>query len=334
LALVLFACAGCTAWQPDQRAAVASPYAVFDLHVDLPYQLYFQGRPRALEQPGAEVSRAALERGRVAAVVLSLYLPSGLRPGRQQYGDLIAVLEEAEATVQTNGSLFSPHGPIRVIYGIEGCQALIGHFDRIPSLVARGVRLFGLTHQWHNDLADSSQDRSPGCGGLCPLGQRFVDVVHAAGGIIDASHASDQTVRDVVARARRAGVPVVASHSNARAVTADQRNLSDELLRAIASTGGVVGLNFHSAYLRQYQPARRHDVVRHARHMIEVMGAEHVAIGSDFDGNIQPAIGVATHADLPALASALRASGLSSAVVRAIFWENAARVFSLRSDVL
>src|SRR5690606_20870976 len=99
---------------------------------------------------------------------------------------------------------------------------------------------------------------------------------------------SDRAVEDVIALSRASGVPTIATHSNARALADHPRNLTDEQLRAIASTGGIVGVNFHSRFLVSGRPATLADVVKHVMHLVRVAGVEHVAIGSDFEGDINP----------------------------------------------
>jgi membrane dipeptidase len=95
------------------------------------------------------------------------------------------------------------------------------------------------------------------------------------------------------------------------------------LLRALAETGGVVGLNFHSRFLRRRGRASIEDVVAHATHMIDVMGAEHVAIGSDFDGSIAPPSDLRSHADLPALAAELARANIGADEITGIMGRNA-----------
>jgi len=151
---------------------------------------------------------------------------------------------------------------------------------------------------------------------LEPLAQRTVDV----------SHASDRAVADVLALAAETAGVVVATHSNARALCEHPRNLTDQQLRGIAATGGVVGLNFHSPFVVRGRPAELSDVVRQARHLVEVAGEDHVAIGADYEGGIRPARGLAGAAQFPELARALLRAGLPARAVTKLFSENALRV--------
>jgi membrane dipeptidase len=143
---------------------------------------------------------------------------------------------------------------------------------------------------------------------------------------VDVSHASDRAVADVLALAHETGGVVVATHSNARALCNHPRNLTDEQLRGIAATGGIVGLNFHSPFVVRGRPATLADVVRQAQHLVRVAGVSHVALGADFEGGIRPAQGLPDASRFPQLARALLSAGLSEAAVRQVFSENALRV--------
>ena len=318
--------------------AAADELGVVDLHVDLPFQVHYHGRDRGLSRPGGQLSAAALRAGHVRGLVLSLFVPTGLAPRVLRYDELVAVLDTADGIVRANEGLLAPArrfsgpmpdgaGAVRVVYAVEGSQPIAGHLERIPDLVRRGVVLFGPVHAHHDDLADSSGDPHPGRGGLTPRGEQFVRAVYAAGALVDVSHASDEAFDDIAAIATAMHRPLVASHSNARALCPHPRNLTDDQLRAIAASGGMVGLNFHSPFLRaDRRPAGIADVVRHARHVHAVMGPGHLSIGSDLDGEIRAARGLASHAGLPVLARRLHDAGLPADEVAAILGRTAWRL--------
>jgi len=150
---------------------------------------------------------------------------------------------------------------------------------------------------------------------------------------VDVSHASTEAFDDIARIALRRGRPLVASHSNARALTDHRRNLDDAQLRAIAASGGVVGLCFHEPFLRLgASRASALDVARHARHMTDVMGPTHVALGTDLDGLITPAEGLDSHAGIPALVEALRQEGIEGESLAGLLFDNATRVLSQTSS--
>jgi membrane dipeptidase len=161
---------------------------------------------------------------------------------------------------------------------------------------------------------------------LTEAGKDLVRRAHALGVSVDVSHASDLAVADVLAVARETAGVVVATHSNARALCDHPRNLTDQQLRGIAATGGVIGLNFHSPFVVRGRAAELSDVVRQARHLVQVAGEDHVAIGADFEGGIRPARGLADAARFPELGRALLRSGLAERAATKLFSENALRV--------
>jgi membrane dipeptidase len=153
-----------------------------------------------------------------------------------------------------------------------------------------------------------------------------VEAIHAEQAVVDVSHASDAAAREVVELAQRARRPVVATHSNARAVADHPRNLPDDLIKAIADTGGVIGANFHGPYLARDRRASLADVVAHIEHLVKVAGLDHVAIGSDFEGGIRPPEGMRDVEGYQELAEALLLKGWARADVAKIFAANALRV--------
>jgi membrane dipeptidase len=208
----------------------------------------------------------------------------------------------------------------------EGAGPLADEPESLDAWVARGVRVIGLVHTEHNALASSSGDAHPVDYGLTEAGKRLVRRAHALGVSVDVSHASDRAVSDVLALAQETGGVVIATHSNARALCDHPRNLSDDQLRGIAATGGIIGLNFHSPFVVRGRPAALADVVRQALHLVRVAGVEHVALGADFEGGIRPARGLEDASHFPVLARALASAGLSERAVRKVFSENALRV--------
>jgi membrane dipeptidase len=304
------------------------PFPVVDLHVDLPYQLAFHAKP--LRQGTGQAALPALRSGHVSGVVLPLFVPrdvSALGPRAQDLeSSYLVVLRELFA-----GDGLLPPGcgseqGVRTWLSFEGAGPLADHPETLAAWVARGVRIVGLVHTEHNALASSSGDARPTTYGLTELGQRLVRRAHALGVAVDVSHASDRAVSDVLSLAAETSGVVVATHSNARALADHPRNLSDEQVRGIAQTGGVVGLNFHSPFVARGRPAVLGDVVRQATYLVKVAGIEHVALGADFEGGIRPAKGLEDASRFPDLAKALLKAGMSEAAVQKLFSENALRV--------
>jgi membrane dipeptidase len=221
-------------------------------------------------------------------------------------------------------------GPLGAILHLEGAEPIEPDLSNLEGWYERGLRSIGLVWSRRNAFASGAPGRYPGSAdagrGLTRAGRALVDACERLGVVVDVSHLNTRGLRGVL---RRASGPVVATHSNAHAVCPSSRNLTDPELRAIAATGGVVGINFSVAMLR---PDGRFDtrapiadVVRHVDHIAEHAGIDHVALGSDFDGAVIPdEIGDVT--GLPRVLEALRAAGYGDDDLRKIAHGNWLRV--------
>jgi len=199
----------------------------------------------------------------------------------------------------------------------EGAQPLEGKLENLDELYAAGFRMMSPTHFTDTDIAGSASGQQKG--GLTELGQEWVRSMEAKSMLIDLAHASSVTLRDVTAIATK---PVIVSHTGVKGTCNNTRNLSDDELRAVARTGGVVGIGYWETAVcgRDAQA-----VARAIQYAVKLVGVEHVALGSDFDGaTTMPfdATGV------PLIADALRKAGLSEHDVRLIMGENVVRVLS------
>lgn len=322
---------------PVSSAARGAPRPI-DMHVDTPYQVHFKGRAASL--PEGQATSAMLRAGGYEAVVYPIYIPDYLNAGKPRVSDAEAIAKTLDAIVGENPLLWpasrgpAPEGKVLVLQSIEGAGAFADEIEAIDRFVARGVRFVGPVHARDNRLAtsatgDAQKKKAGGAVGLSELGERFCERVYARGALVDVSHMSDAAFDDLAELAERVGAPIVATHSNARAAADHPRNLTDEQLRRIAKSGGVAGLNFHAGFLARGREATLDDVVRHAKHMIAVAGIDHVGLGSDFDGATPPA-DLADASRLPALAAALRRSGLSEDDVHKIYGDNVKRVLAWR----
>jgi membrane dipeptidase len=220
----------------------------------------------------------------------------------------------------------TPPGKITAIVSIEGAGCFAKDITQIDRFIQRGVRFIGPVH-WHDSDLSTSATGKDKKNGLSPLGKKFCERVYEQGALIDVSHMSDRGFDDLVKIAEKYGAPIVATHSNARAVTRHNRNLSDEQLRIIGKTKGIAGLNFYEKFVSNKGKATVDDLVEHALHMIKVAGVDHVGIGSDFEGG-EPAKGLENAGRVQALAEGLRKRGVSPEDVHKIFSENAKRVLA------
>ncbi|MFO7179331.1 MAG: membrane dipeptidase [Pseudomonadota bacterium] len=310
--------------EPKER-----PIAVVDLHVDLPYRHNY--RDGSFAESSGQFPARKLARAGVVGVVLPLFVPKSHAPEGPRFSDFETSYKGVLAEIRKTPPYLPPGcvetpGRVRTFLAFEGAGAFAEDPKRLDEWVGRGVRSLGLVHTKANALASSSGDAKPMPFGLTRAGKALVERAHRLRVPIDVSHASDRAVEDVIELSRRSGVPTIATHSNARALADHPRNLTDEQIRAIASTGGVIGVNFHSRFLASGRRATLADVVAHVLHLVKVAGVQHVAIGSDFEGDINPPAELADVGGFPRLASALERAGLSRDDVRRIFSRNALRI--------
>lgn len=219
-------------------------------------------------------------------------------------------------------------GKVAALLSIEGAEAIGESIEELHAFYDRGVRLMGLTWNRRNALGRGAGTGDPavdGTGGLTEFGKRVVREMEELGMVVDASHLSDEALDDLLALARR---PVIASHSNSRAVHPHRRNLRDEQAAGIAATGGLVGVTFPGVFVDS-DPARvtKERVLEHLERLIEVAGPDHVGLGSDFDG-FTPPYGVAfsSPAELPWITEALLKGGYSPETVAKVMGGNWMRV--------
>src|ERR1700719_4881488 len=160
---------------------------------------------------------------------------------------------------------------------IEGLHDLEAKIENLDVLCAAGFRMAGLTHFFDNDVAGSMH--GVGKGGLTPLGRQAVRRMEALGMIVDLAHASHATVADVLAMGTR---PVVFSHGGVQATCKVNRNLTDDEVRGVAKTGGVIGIGYWPGAICSTKPEGVAHAVAHIR---DLVGIDHVGLGSDFDGS-------------------------------------------------
>lgn len=162
------------------------------------------------------------------------------------------------------------------LLALEGMHALEGNIANVDTLFNAGFRMMGITHFFDNELGGSAHGVSHA--GLTPFGRAVVARLEERKIIVDLAHASPQVISDVLAMATR---PVVVSHGGVAATCPGPRNLTDDQLRAIAANGGLVGIGYWDAAVCTLSVA---DIVQAITHAVAVMGVNHVALGSDFDG--------------------------------------------------
>jgi membrane dipeptidase len=253
-------------------------------------------------------------------------------------------------------------GKVAILIGVEGGHAIESSLERLRELHGRGVRYLTLT--WNNGLPWAGSAMGAGgsrTGGLTDFGREVVREMNRLGMLVDISHVSDSTFYDAIAAS---SAPVIASHSSARALAGSPRNLTDEQLRAVARTEGVVNVNFFSRFLDDEYRARAEAaeariaaaraspdsaataraatlrdslfgaipqtpfgvLIDHIEHVARVAGVDHVGLGSDFDGVSALPLGMEDVTRLPRIAQALLDRGWSADDVKKVLGGNMLRV--------
>lgn len=198
---------------------------------------------------------------------------------------------------------------------IEGLHDLEGKIENLDVLYTAGFRMAGLTHFFDNDVAGSMH--GVGKGGLTPLGRQAVSRMEALGMIVDLAHASHATVADVLAIATR---PVVFSHGGVQATCKVNRNLTDDEVRGVARTGGVIGIGYWQGAICSTKPE---GVARAVAHIRDLVGIDHVGLGSDFDGSTTTGFDAS---QVAAVTQALLDGGFSEPDIRKVMGGNVLRV--------
>ena len=279
---------------------------LFDGHNDLPWEIREKGNSSfeildiSLDQPTLHTDIARLKKGGVKAQFWSVYVPaefdktgdalsqtlhqiSIVRSMMKRYPDAFEMASTADDIPRIVAS-----GKIASMMGVEGGYSIENEISNLQRLYDEGCRYMTLTHSKSLTWADSATDE-PKVNGLSDFGREVILEMNRLGMLVDLSHVSPETMRQSLATTK---APVMFSHSSARAITDHPRNVPDDVLRLMPANGGVVMVNFFSAFiapteiLKKNKEARGtlHDVVDHIDHIVKVAGIDHVGIGSDFDG--------------------------------------------------
>lgn len=322
--------------------SLAQKYIITDGHVDLPYRLQikkfrlerqYMGIPISTKEGDFDFERA--RKGGLDAPFMSIYIPSV----QQAYPDKGKVLADSlidmvqgiiKAHPDKFGAALTPadieantaQKKLSLPMGMENGAPIGNDLKNIKYFFERGIRYVTLTHGKDNQICDSSYDTTYTWNGLSPFGEQVISEMNKTGIMVDISHVSDSTFYDVMKITK---APVIASHSSCRHFTPGfQRNMSDDMLRALAENGGVIQINFGAYFIDSIAHKNDHlrdslekilqsknlssrdeaarpvieefgkqhkelfsDVERvadHIDHVVKVAGIDHVGLGSDFDG--------------------------------------------------
>jgi membrane dipeptidase len=202
-----------------------------------------------------------------------------------------------------------------VLLSVEGLHNLEGKRANLDRLYDAGFRMAGLTHFFDNELAGSMHGLKKG--GLTPFGIEIIRAMEAKGMVVDIAHCSHQCVAEVLKMAKR---PVVSSHGGVQATCKVNRNLTDAEIKGVAATGGVIGIGYWDAAVCDNSPA---GIVKAIAHVRNLVGVDHVGLGSDFDGAVKTQFDTSR---LDAITQALIDAGFSDADIAKVMGGNVLRL--------
>ncbi|MFI2809698.1 MULTISPECIES: dipeptidase [Microbulbifer] len=247
---------------------------------------------------GSLLERALYHAGRVRALASEA-------PGQMR------VIHSAEDLRQALASRAQGGKQLAAILGIEGAHPLEGELANIGRLHDAGYRVMGLQHFFDNELGGSLHGQSGA--GLTEFGRAAVQEMAERSIVIDVAHSSEAVVRDVLALVER---PLIVSHTGLRGMCDTPRNISDGLMKAVAAAGGLVGIGYWDGAVCDPSPE---NIVRTMRYAIDLLGVEHVALGSDYDGTVEVAFDAG---ELGVLTQEMLRQGFSEYEIRRIMGEN------------
>jgi len=352
---------------------------VLDTHDDTTQRFFIKDFDLGRRNSGGQVDIPRMREGGMNAIFLSIWI-DGRITGPLATQKALDQIDPVHETVnrfskdllfaRTAADIRRAHakGKIAVLMGVEGGH-MIGNDIRVVRIFAAlGVRYMTLSHFYNNEWADSSTDK-PAHNGLTDFGKDIVREMNRQGMLVDISHVSDKTFYDALGLSR---APLIASHSSCRALCNHARNMSDDMIKALAAKGGVIQINYERAFIDQvYKDAYDKEtggvvahladltkkcnndeaciaremnqltkkltaegklphvswkrIIDHIDRAVKLVGADHVGLGSDFDGADMPE-GMEDCSRLPQITQALLDKGYSDLDVRKILGENTLRL--------
>ena len=352
---------------------------IIDTHDDTTQRLLTPGFDIGVRHKDGGIDIPRMREGNLGGIFFSIWM-SGTVTGPEAVKRSLDQIDTVREMVRTHAKDLAhcttaaeirrahADGKIAVLMGVEGGHMIANDLSVLRSYAALGVRYMTLTHYLNDDWADSSTDK-PAHNGLTEFGKDVVREMNRQGMIVDISHVADKTFYDALEVSK---APMIASHSSCRALCDHPRNMTDDMIKALAAKGGVIQINYHIGFLsQQYRDATKANpeldkqmqaevekrcgkdedcqlregdnlvreavaagklprvswelIIDHIDHAVKLVGADHVGLGSDFDGANMP-YGMEDASDLPKITDALLKKGYSESDIRKILGENTLRV--------
>lgn len=350
-------CTGSVLAQDAKRAPVVlTPQAeeihfsgmLFDGHNDLPWEIRekanssFDALDISKDQPSIHTDIPRLRKGGLKAQFWSVYVPASHDTTGDALAQTLHQISIVKMMVKRYPEAFEfastaddierivKSGKIASMMGVEGGYSIENDLNNLQRLYDEGCRYMTLTHSKSLSWADSATDE-PKVGGLSDFGREVIREMNRIGMLVDLSHVSPETMKQALAETK---APVIFSHSSARAICDHPRNVPDDVLPLVKQNGGVIMVNFYSAFiaptdvLKKNKEARGtlHDVVDHIDYLAKNAGVDHVGIGSDFDGVPRLPEQLESVASYPLITQALLDRGYSKEDIHKILGGNVLRV--------
>ena len=358
---------------------LAQKALIIDTHIDVPYRLHEGWEDVTVATPDGDFDYERAKRGGLDVLFMSIYTPAEMEATGGSFQLANELIDSSEALVGRAPDKFMmvhttadaekarQKGLIGLALGMENGSPIEDKLENVQFFYNRGIRYITLAHALSNHISDSSYDINHPWHGLSPFGREVVAEMNRVGIMVDISHVSDEAFYQVLQITK---VPVIASHSSARFFTPGfERNMSDEMIQALAAKGGVIQINFASSFLtktandwsktmqeaqkawlaetgnvadskaakdwekayRVTQPfpyAAVSDLADHFDHVVELVGVDHVGIGSDFEGvGDSLPVGIKDVSFYPALIEELLRREYTPQQIEAILGGNLMRVW-------
>jgi membrane dipeptidase len=279
---------------------------IIDTHADTPQMMLDEGYDLADPASPYMISIPKMRKGHLGAEFFSIWVPVDWPQQDLVHRalDLIDVVDEQVARHSDSlGLARSAEDVVRlhrqhkiaILMGLEGGHIIIDDLRVLDNFYRLGVRYMTLTHTRDTNWADSSGDK-PRHNGLTPFGRQVVERMNRLGMMVDISHVSDKTFYDAVAASK---APVIASHSSCRALCDAPRNMTDDMIRALAQNGGVMDINFYSAFLDPKYSAAASKISKQVDAAVEAARKQREREGKHLSYAEETAIRVKMHAHLP-----------------------------------
>jgi membrane dipeptidase len=311
-------------------AEIAGKYPIIDTHIDVPYRIHNHWEDVTGATEGGDFDYPRAVAGGLNVPFMSIYTPADSEVSGTSTQLANELIDGVEAMVTRAPDRFMmihsvadvqasmAAGKIGLALGMENGAPIAGDLANVEKFARRGIRYITLTHSKSNHISDSSFDPERQWNGLSDFGKEVVSEMNRAGIMIDISHVSDDAFWQVM---EISAVPVIASHSSARHfIPGFERNMSDDMIKALAENGGVIQINFGSAFITEkanriltelrsgraalieeqgvapggpevafleentFPFATLGETVDHFDHVVNLVGVDHVGIGSDYDG--------------------------------------------------